>query len=439
MLRPASVFVPWWLIVFTVLAPGIVVAGTTGNTFEDNFTTGSLRVDVVHYGTGSQEGIVFRRALRESVWGGPADPMRPRYRAGEYTLRVRDLKTGALVFERGFSTLFGEWRATDEAAKRRRAFEETYEMPFPKRPVELTVSACTDSSGAEPIVAIPIDPSEVADRSGAGGAGREVLDLIVNGEPANRVDLVILGDGYAAGEREKFLGDCRHVIGDFFGVEPLGSMRERFNVHAVFVASAESGVDEPSKGIFRDTPFGLSFDTFESERYCMTEEVWAIHDALSNLPHDAILIVANSSRYGGGAIYNLYTAFSSDNEYGDYLCVHEFGHGFAGLADEYYTSQVSYNDFYPRGREPWEPNITALLDPGHLKWGDLVEPGTPIPTPAGDVRYRDAVGAFEGAGYAAKGLYRPSVDCKMFSKGNRKFCKVCERAIIEAIRVYSPD
>jgi hypothetical protein len=431
--------VRWSLIVCVVLVRGNALAGTSGSTFDENFTSGSLRVDVVHFGTRSDEGIVFRRAVHESIWGGPTDPISPRFRAGEYTLRVRDLASGALIFERGFSTLFGEWRTTEEAVTRRRAFEETYEIPFPKRPVELTVSAWTDSGGARPIVVIPIDPGEAAGQSGRGGPGREIIDLIVNGEPAHRVDLVILGDGYSRGEREKFLGDCRHVVGDFFDVEPLRSMRDRFNVHAVFVASAESGVDEPSKGIFRDTPFGLSFDTFDSERYCMTEEVWALHDALSDVPHDAIFIVGNSSRYGGGAIYNLYTAFSSDNEYGDYLCVHEFGHGFAGLADEYYMSQVSYNDYYPPGREPWEPNITALLDPGRLKWGDLLEPGAPIPTPSADARYRDAVGAFEGAGYAAKGLYRPSVDCKMFSKGNKRFCKVCERAIIEAIRFYSTE
>jgi hypothetical protein len=261
-----------------------------------------------------------------------------------------------------------------------------------------------------------------------------VIEFAKTGKTESRVDLVIVGDGYTAGEREKFVGDCEHIVEEFFDVEPLKSHRSRFNVRGVFVPSRESGIDEPRKRVFKDTPFGMSFNTFGSERYCMTEDLWAVHDAISAVPHDAVFLMANSSRYGGGAIYNFYTAFVSDNEYDDYLCVHEFGHGFAGLGDEYYDSEVSYNEFYPRGVEPWEPNITALLDTTHLKWSRLVAPGTPIPTPADDPRYIGAVGAFEGAGYAAKGLYRPAVDCKMFSKANRAFCPVCAQAIVEAIR-----
>jgi hypothetical protein len=416
-----------------------VRAGEGEVPFDERFTNETLRVDVVHFGSSSEEGIVLRRAVREPHWSGPRAACAASRRAGAYILRLRDKATGAEIFEWGFSTLFGEWRTTEDATEGRKAFEETYEMPCPKGPVDLAVSAWAEAEGNRPIAVISIDPRSLPVRAGAPNAGREAHELVLNGEPHRRVDLALLGDGYTAGEREKFLGDCAHVIADFFDVEPFRSMRGSFNVRAVYVPSVESGIDEPSKGIYRDTAFGLSFDTFGSERYCMTEEVWAVHDALTGLPHDAVLIMGNSSRYGGGAIYNLYTAFTSDNEYGDYLCVHEFGHGFAGLADEYYSSEVSYNEFYPRGREPWEPNITALLDAGALKWGDLVEEGTPIPTPADATRFGGVVGVFEGAGYAAKGLYRPSLDCKMFSKGNREFCRVCDRAIRETILYYSSE
>ncbi len=183
----------------------------------------------------------------------------------------------------------------------------------------------------------------------------------------------------------------------------------------------------------------MTFNMFDLPRYCMTEDLWAIHDAASHVPHDAVLLMANTSRYGGGAIYNHYTVFVSDNEYDDYLTVHEFGHGFGGLGDEYYSSSVAYNEFYPRGVEPWEPNITALVDREHLKWAAFVEAGTPVPTPEDDPKYAGKVGAFEGAGYAAKGLFRPAKDCKMFSKGNRDFCRVCEQGLIDVIAHYAPS
>jgi hypothetical protein len=350
-----------------------------------------------------------------------------------------DDKTGQLVYRHGFSTLFREWTTTDEAQTLMRAFEETLEIPFPRMPVRLSVFERGKTGEMTEIFEMCIDPSDYQiGRSPVVPIGAEVIELLVSGDPAVKVDLVILGDGYASSERAKFGGDCAHFMETFFGVEPFRSRRDRFNVHAVFVPSGESGIDEPRKGIYRDTAFGMMFDMFELPRYCMSRAVWAMHDAASAVAHDAILLMANSSRYGGGAIYNHYTVFVSDNEYDDYLPVHEFGHGFGGLGDEYYSSAVAYNEFYPVGVEPWEPNITALLEGDDLKWKRFVEDGTPIPTREDDLDHGGRIGAFEGAGYAAKGLFRPARDCKMFSKGNRAFCKVCEQGLIDVIDYYSP-
>ena len=438
-MRGATAFLTLSVVLSAASTVGLSGGGSAGVVFEEYFTEGMLRLDVIHSGTASEEEISYRRAVTEPVWGGPRLTLVAPDNAGEYVLEVRDEESGALIYRKGFNTLFGEWRTTTTIQTTRKAFEETYETPRPKRAVKIGVSRRGEAGAERLVFEMSIDPGAVSRGDAPSGSKAGVHELIINGKPENRVDLVILGDGYTEAEAEKFIGDCRHVIGALFAVEPFASMRDRFNVRAVHVPSAESGVDEPRKEIFRDTAFGLSFNTFGSERYCLTEDVWAIHDAASSIPHDAILLMANSSRYGGGAIFNLYTAFVSDNEYDDYLCVHEFGHGFAGLADEYFSSQVSYNEFYPRGVEPWEPNITALLDASRLKWGDLVEPGTPVPTPAGDARYHERLGAFEGAGYAAKGLYRPAVDCKMFSKANREFCGVCRRAVADAIRFYAPE
>ncbi|UCG53103.1 MAG: peptidase [Candidatus Latescibacterota bacterium] len=428
-----------WICVAAILIIAQRVHATETIRFEDYFADGALRIDLVHSGTASSEEMSVRRIVREEIWAGPKVNLIPHWDMGKYRLDVRDDSSGTLIFRSGFSSLFAEWRTTAEANLVRRGFEETLELPFPRGRVELDVSVRNKTGEFERLLTVSIDPESHVIGKTPNAGGVDIHELVVNGPPERMVDLLVLGDGYTVIEREKFRRDCRHLMDRFFDAEPFASYRDRFNVRAIHVASPESGVDEPRKRLYRDTPFDMQFNTFDSPRYCMTESVWAIHDAAAHAPHDAILLIGNSSRYGGGAIYNFYTAFASDNEYDDYLCVHEFGHGFAGLGDEYYSSAVSYNELYPRDVEPWEPNITALLDEGKLKWGSLVDADTPIPTPEDDPRYADKVGAFEGAGYSAKGLYRPAKDCKMFSKGNRRFCPVCERAVVRMIEFYSPE
>jgi hypothetical protein len=428
-----------WLHALAALCLGGGAAKAESIRFDDYFAQGALRVDVVHSGTRTEDEMSVRRVVKEPVWSGPTEGLLPTFALGQYRIDVVEEESGTLIYRYGFSTLFGEWITTDEAKTERRSFEDTFEMPCPKRPVTLSAFVRGASGEMKAMFSTRIDPSHhQIGRPPLRSAGAEVIDVLVSGPPSATVDLAILGDGYTLEERVKFVNDCAHFAETFFAVEPFKTHRQRFNVRAVFVPSREAGIDEPRKGIYRDTPFGAACNTFDVERYCMTQDVWAMHDALSDVPHDAILLMANSSRYAGGAIYNHYTVFVSDNEYDDYLPVHEFGHGFGGLADEYYTSAVAYNEFYPPGVEPWEPNITALLDPANVKWKRFVAPGTPIPTREDDPKHAGGVGAFEGAGYAAKGLFRPAKDCKMFSKGNRDFCEVCEQGLIDAIDYYAP-
>jgi hypothetical protein len=430
----------WVILAFAVAS--VATAGVAGDTFDRFFTDGTLRVDIVHSGTAQTQNVSVRRIVREPVWAGPR-VIRPEVEGlGTYRVDVMDDATQRVIYRHGFSTLFAEWQTTEEAKTTRKAFEETLETPFPKGMVDVVMYARNDRGEMDELFRLAVDPqSYLVGRLAHPplDAGAEVSDVELHGAAEDKVDLVVLGDGYQAAEKEKFRRDCSRFAEKLFGAEPFHSMRDRFNIRAVFVPSRDCGVREPRKGIYPETPFGLTFSAFDLPRYCMTERYWAIRDAVAAVPHDAILLMANSSRYGGGAIYNYYTVFVSDNEYDDYLVVHEFGHGFGGLGDEYYSSSVAYNEFYPRGVEPWEPNITALLDPPHVKWQRFVESGTPIPTPAGDSTFAHTVGAFEGAGYAAKGLYRPALDCKMFSKGNKPFCPVCAHALEDVIRSYARD
>jgi hypothetical protein len=206
----------------------------------------------------------------------------------------------------------------------------------------------------------------------------------------------------------------------------------------------------------------------------------AWRDVAAAAPYDAVEVLINNRYYGGGGIFNDHATVAVDSGSADYIFVHEFGHHFSGLGDEYYTSDVAYETGGEK-LEPWEPNVTALHDPGQLKWKDLVTPGTPVPTPwdkdayeaesrsiqakrrqlraAGapeaemdtlfaaqkawetkflsSMAHSGKVGAFEGASYEPKGLYRPEADCIMFTRDDVGFCRVCRRAIERVIDLHT--
>ena len=308
-----------------------------------------------------------------------------------------------------------------------------------------------------------------------------MIPLSESGAPQEKVDLLVLADGYAREQRDLFVADARRLVGVLFDTEPFRRRKADFNVRLLFQASPEPGISNPRKGEWRDTPLGLSFNAFDSDRYVLTYEDRALREAASQAPYDALILLFHARKYGGGGIFNLWATCASETEPAPYVFVHEFGHSFAGLADEYYSSQVAYEQFVPHGVEPWEPNVTALLDPAKLKWRDLVAAGTALPTPWDQKRYDEIdlayqakrkalidakaseeasealmrevkqttkplldgephsgkIGAFEGAMYEAKGLYRPSVDCIMFTRNPTSFCKVCERGIENVIDLYA--
>jgi hypothetical protein len=321
-----------------------------------------------------------------------------------------------------------------------------------------------------------------------------VIDLQFAGDPHKTVDVAIIAEGYTIEDEAKLRGDLKRFHEVFFSIEPFTSNRSKFNLRGVWQPSKDRGCDEPSRGIWKSTSVGASFDALGSERYLLTEDNKALRDIAAHAPYDVLYVMVNTPRYGGGGIYNLFCTFTADNQWSPYVFLHEFGHHFAALADEYYTSSVAYNDFFPKGVEPIEPNVTALLDPANLKWKSLLTPGISLPTPwdkatydeseiayqkrretlnarigeasrsgapAGEVEalkaeaerlsldhatrmddlllkspFANKVGAFEGAGYTSKGLYRPALDCIMFSKGTKPFCPVCRQAIERVIAYY---
>ncbi len=445
--------------------------------------TQTIRLDYYHTGDASQELFSVDRVVIEPLpWPGDLAQALDSSNLGKYFFEVRDQKTKQVLYSRGFASIYGEWETTDEAKSNKRTFQESLRFPAPTSPVNVVLKKRDAKNVFQDIWTVMIDPADqFIDRSKP-TAPAPLITIQKAGEPEARVDFLILGDGYTVAEAKKFEADARRLTEVLFSTSPFKEQRKNFNVWALCPPASESGVSRPSTGVYRDSPLGATYDAFGSERYVLTFDNRALRKTAQFAPYEFIEVLVNNRTYGGGGIFNLYSTVAADNAFANYIFVHEFGHHFAGLADEYYTSSVAYAPAADRV-EPWESNVTALLDVSTLKWRTLVSPFanvTPIPTPWNKVAFEDysreiqkrrtqlrkdkrpeeemealfkeelehetkmfaaekhfgQVGAFEGAMYEAKGFYRPEIDCIMFSRTDH-FCRVCREAIERIIRMYS--
>lgn len=449
--------------------------------FDADFAARTMRVDYFHTGTATEEHVALDRIVADGAWAGSRTQLIDPVNYGQYQFEVRDLASNRLLYSRGFSSVFGEWKTIPEAKQRWGTFHESLRFPWPKRAVQVTVRIRSRDGLWREIWTTAVDPAARAVNKADLAPRGKVWSVIESGAPAEKVDVLILGDGYTAAEMETFRADAKRLAGELFTVEPFRSRKADFNVRAMDTPSAESGISRPHAGIFRRAPLGTHYSTFDSERYILTFDNRALRDAAAAAPYDFLVILVNERTYGGGGIYNDQTTVAAHNAFSRYLFIHEFGHHFAALGDEYYTSDVAYETGAAEKPEPWEPNLTALHDPKQLKWRDLVAADTPLPTPWNkeefeklsralqaerrklraegaaeekmEALFRDElekmtrllassphagkVGAFEGAGYEARGLYRASTDCIMFTRDEVGFCKVCYRAINRMIDAYT--
>jgi hypothetical protein len=439
-----------------------------------------LRIDYYHSGNAAQEHFSLDRLVLEpGAWpGNPAHPVDDT-NLGKYLFEVLDRQTNRVLYSRGFSSIYGEWETTGEAQESWRTFSESLRFPLPAAPVQVVLKKRDARNAFRELWSLLVDPADPFLDTSVPPSPGPLLEIEKHGPPAEKVDFLILGDGYTAAERGKFEKDARRLADILFATSPFKERRNDFNVWGLCPPAAESGVSRPSTGLHRRSPVGATYDAFGSERYVLSFENRALRDVAAFAPYEFIEILTNSRTYGGGGIFGLYSTVAADSLWSPYVFVHEFGHHFAGLADEYYTSDVAYEPATEKV-EPWEPNVTALADPGHLKWKDLVKPGTPIPTPwpkeefekrsaaiqkrrreiraqnrpedemdalfleerkdetqlLGSDPHAGQVGAFEGANYAARGYYRPQTDCIMFTRDKVPFCQVCQRAIERVIDLY---
>jgi hypothetical protein len=452
-------------------------------TYDVFFAERTMRVDYFHTGNATTEIVSLDRVVADGPWAGSKKRLLDDTNLGKYFFEVRDTESERLLYSRGFASIYGEWETTGEAKIMYRTFHESLRFPWPKRPVRISLQKRDPDQRFVEIASLELDPAarsvNPADLTPIG----KTWTLFEHGHPSEKVDLVVLGEGYTDAELPKFHADAERLVGALFRYEPFKSHKTKFNVRAIDLPAAESGISRPHGGKFRRNPVGTRYSIFDSERYVLTLDNRTMRDVLSAVPYEFVVILVNERQYGGGGIYNLQATAAVGSEFAEYLFIHEFGHHFAALADEYFTSPVAYETGGVEHIEPWEPNVTALHDPAQLKWGDLVEPGVPIPTSwekarfeeharwilerrqqliaeqapeeefdaffreqreieqnmLSSMQYSGKVGAFEGASYEPRGLYRSEIDCIMFSRNMIRFCKVCQRAILRIIGLYSSN
>ena len=482
------------LLVFLFLCAG---AKAQPVNFSEFFNDETMRVDYYHIGDAATELVTMDHVYRYGVWAGSRNKLIDNFNNGAYYYKVYDAASGKLIFSRGFDSYFKEYQTSGEAAAGiKRTFHESAIIPFPKNKIRFALEKRDKLNNLNRVFSTEIDPADlyivkdpIKDRS------VKIVKSHLSGDPHSKLDVVILGDGYTSQEEFKFIKDLKRYTDLLIAQEPFKSNKDKINVTGILKPSEESGIDEPGADIYKSTSLGTTFYSLGSERYVLTEENKIMRDVAAHAPYDAIFIMCNSARYGGGGIYNFYCTFVADNQFSPYIFLHEFGHSFGGLADEYYTSDVAYNEFYTAGLEPVEPNITRLLDKDNLKWKNLITPGIGIPTEwekenydkmdyawqkerremnkniaelkrnraaqsvidkaqndynlkdkthSDEVdkyltgsKYWNKVGAFEGAGYSARGMYRSMLDCLMFSKGTKPFCKICEEHVAKVINHFT--
>ncbi len=398
------------------------------------FTNKSLRFDFL-LGGNSEKAVVFPQQIKqEPYWAGSKNNTIDYFNYGSYRFRVFDLESEKLIFSKGFSTLFQEWQTTAEAKKQDKAFYQAAIFPYPKKEVKLEIEARQWDGNFKTIYKTTIDPKDYFIIKEP-GADFKVEEIIKNGKPENKVDVVLLAEGYTQHEMDKFIADAKKMIECLFSIAPYSEQKDKFNFYGVQAPSAESGTDVPGEKIYKNTYFNSTYYTFDVPRYLTTSDMKSIYDAAGLAPYDQVYLLVNSERYGGGGFYNFVNVCTSGHELSGKVFAHEFGHGFAGLGDEYYTSSVAYEDFYNLEIEPWEPNITTLVD-FDKKWKNLLDENTPVPTPRVS-KYNKTVGVFEGGGYLSKGIYSPMMDCLMKSNNTKEFCPACQQAILKTIEFYT--
>lgn len=421
--------------VFNILAISLCVNAASVD-FDTSFSDSTLRIDYIFSGTNNTQHIALDQLSKTAGWYGRRHNLSSLPLEGNGQLTIVDPETGDTLYRHSFSTLFQEWQETEEARHVEKSFENTFIVPLPRKPVNAIVQLVDTHRRVSSSMLHRIDPADILIKDRSREQQTPWRYIRKSGDPRERIDVAFIAEGFAADEMDYFLAMCDSSIAALAEHEPFHSLIDRFNFIAVTPVSRDNGVSIPHKGLWYDTALASSFDTFYSNRYLTTLHIKRLYDVMTGIPFEHFIILANTPEYGGGGIYNFYNLASArTNRFKLEVIVHEFGHSFGGLGDEY-----AYGDdpetHYPADTEPWEPNLTTLHD-FNSKWADLIKHDTPIPTQPDGRDLTTKVGVYEGAGYQSKGVYRPVQECRMKVNEVPEFCPVCQRAITNIIKFYT--
>ena len=414
-----------------------LLAPLQAQNFSDFFEDRTLRTDYLFTGNADKQEVCLDELTEMPGWAGRRHRLDELPLAGNGEITMTDKASGKVIYRTSFSSLFQEWLGEEEATRVKKGYENSFLLPFPKQPALVTVSLKNALQEVSASLTHEVRPDDILIHSRGYGKVAPHRYLHRSGSAEDCIDVAILAEGYTQSEMELFYRDAEATCEALFAHAPFDKLKNRFNIVAVESVSEDSGVSIPLKGEWKSTAVSSHFSTFYSDRYLTTSRVKSIHNWLSGIPYEHIIILANTDTYGGGGIYNSYTLTTAHHPSFKPVVVHEFGHSFGGLADEYFYSDEP-SPLYPYHLEPWEQNISTLVN-FESKWKDMVPAGTPVPTPvktSGDEIYT-AVGVYEGAGYTSKGIYRPATNCRMKTNEAPGFCPVCQRALERMILFYT--
>lgn len=414
----------------------------------------TLRLDYIFTGTNEETEISLAKMKSLDGWHGRRVNMDNFLLEGNGQVKLYDAESGKLLYINTFSTLFREWQNSEEATKVRKSFEVVLLVPMPQAKARVTVDLFNDRKEIVATYTHEMDPSDILIQPVRCNFPSRYIHKA--GDSKDCIDIAFVAEGYTAEEADLFYSEAQMAMEQILAHEPFKSLQDRLNFVAVAAPSQESGISVPNKGLWKNTALGSHYDTFYSDRYLTTLNIFKLHDALASVPYEHIIILANTETYGGGGIYGQYMMSSTRHAQSKPVIVHEFGHSFAGLADEYFYDD-QYEQFYFSDIEPWEPNITTLVD-FDSKWKDMLDTdkvvtkadqlaeqaekraqmqkdraaGKPVARPDySNIKFE--VGLYEGGGYLSEGVYRPVPECRMKINEYPEFCPVCKRAITRYI------
>ncbi len=411
----------------------LFVALCQAQDFDDYFVDATLRIDYAFMGNQEKQYIAVDELKTMPRWYGKRQRLAELPVEGNGQITVRDHQSQQVIYRNSFSTLFQEWLSYEEAKTATKSFENVFLVPMPKDTVDITLDLCDNRREVMATLTHQVVPTDILIRHV--GMTPTPYTVVQKAADSTRcIHIAYLAEGYQESEMDMFLDDVNVALEALFAHEPFKSKRDRFEIVAVKAPSKDSGTSVPSKGIWKNTALHSHFDTFYSDRYLTTLRLKDMHDWLAGTPYEHIIVLVNSSQYGGGGILNSYNLSTTHHPMYKPVVVHEFGHSFAGLGDEYAYEEEQI-PMYPHDIEPWEPNLTTLVD-FKGKWEDMIEKGTPIPTPL-DSKKLTQIGVYEGAGYSLKGVYRGMQDCRMRTNQYPEFCPICQKAIANLIDFYT--